>query len=217
MVKLVNTDITTGSKDYSLYRTKHVIRLKKQSVYREVVSKYIKILSLTVISFLLAPFITSGQDEDIETLIPAACYNFVDDFENDNGESGVAPLEPNGGTGTFIEAEELCLNGNNKHYSMSSSQGLDVDNGTLISTSQYTIELLFRVDDIPNNNQDGRVFIMNFFNQNKAGLFINPDGYLCFYPNSGAETCGPDLVSPDYPTELPSEWINIAYLLKIMS
>ncbi|MBK6266594.1 gliding motility-associated C-terminal domain-containing protein [Marivirga sp. S37H4] len=175
---------------------------------------------LTLFIFF-TPFITWGQMASDSTLVPAACYNFVDDFENDNGTTNcnepdsdpdtcIEALEPNGGTGIFIEAEELCLNGNNKHYQMTSDQGLDVDNGSLLSTDTYTIELLFRVDNIPPENDDGRIFIMNFFNQNKAGLFISPEGYLCFYPNSGTPTCGPDLVSPDYPDILPSDWINIA-------
>jgi PKD repeat protein len=96
---------------------------------------------------------------------------------------------------------------------MTADQGLDVDNGSLTSIDNYTVELLFRVDDIPADNVDGRVFIMNFSNQNAAGIFINPDGTLCYYRNQGGGTedaCGTDLVSPNYPNDFPTEWINIA-------
>ncbi|MGM0579264.1 MAG: gliding motility-associated C-terminal domain-containing protein [Bacteroidota bacterium] len=213
MVKVHSMDKDTCTEVTSVYRKNYVIRLINICVHSKVVSKFNKISTLILIGFLLSPFLTLAQFHQDSVLVPAACYNFVDNFENDNGETGVAPLDPQGGTGTFIPAEELCLNGNNKHYSMSSGQSLDVDNGSLLSpTNIYTVELLFRIDDIPDSNDEDRIFIMNFFNQNGAGLFINSDGILCFddNKNSTADICGTNPVSPNYPDDFPTDWINIA-------
>ncbi|WP_041649675.1 hypothetical protein [Marivirga tractuosa] len=157
-----------------------------------------------------------GQFHPDSVLVPAACYNFVDDFENDNDSTGIQPLEPlgpnNNEVGTFIPAEDLCLNSNNKHYSMSADQGLQVDNGSLLDQSNYTIELLFRIDDIPASNPDGTVLIMNFANQSgKGSLIIDENGFVCIDDGSGNRTCGTDKVSPNYPDDVPTEWINLAF------
>ncbi|WMN11974.1 PKD domain-containing protein [Marivirga salinae] len=206
----------SGIKETYVYRRNHIIHLVKTIVYSKVVSKVNKISTFILLGFLLSPFLTLAQFHPDSVLVPAACYNFVNDLENDNGLTGINPLEPNppSDTATFIDAEELCLNNNNKHYQMTSGQGLDVDNGSLTSIDNYTVELLFKVDDIPADNDEGRVFIMNFSNQNKAGIFINPDGYICYYTGQGSngteEACGTDLVSPDYPNDFPTEWINLA-------
>jgi hypothetical protein len=69
---------------------------------------------MLVISLLMTPFLTFGQDADDPTLVPAACYNFVNEFENDNGDTNcndpdapadcIEDLTPEDGVGDFIPA-----------------------------------------------------------------------------------------------------------------
>lgn len=204
-------DKDTKKEETSVCRKNYIIHLINICVYSKVVSKFNKISAFILLGFLLSPFLTLAQFHPDSVLVPAACYNFVDDFENDNDSTGIEPLVPLGGAGDFIEAEELCLNSNNKHYSMSDGQGLDVDNGSLTSLEQYTIELLFKIDDIDfSTNSDGEVFIMNFFNNSgKGGLFISEDGFICVRTNP--ENCGSTKVSPNYPDDVPTDWLNIAF------
>ncbi|MGJ3235396.1 gliding motility-associated C-terminal domain-containing protein [Marivirga sp.] len=212
MAKIWNIGNDAWSKEVRLYRKKHIVHLRKHIISMIAVSKFVKSTTIATLFLFLLPFLTWSQDADDPTLVPAACYNFVDDFENDNGETGVEPLTPIGGTGDFIESEELCLNSNNKHYSMSANQGLEVDNGSLLDKDNYTIELLFKIDSIPPSNPDGTVLIMNFSNQSgKGSLIIDENGFVCLDDGSGNRTCGTDKVSPNYPDDVPTDWINLAF------
>ncbi|HET8860073.1 gliding motility-associated C-terminal domain-containing protein [Marivirga sp.] len=214
MVKVHSIDKDTCKEITSVYRKNYIICLLNICVHSKVVSKVNKISTLVLLGFLLSPFLTLGQFHPDSVLVPAACYNFVDNFENDNGESGVAPLIPEDGTGTFIDAEELCLSGNNKHYVMPPDAGLTVDNGTLLDPLDlYTVELLFRIESLASDNQDDRLFIMNFFNQNGAGLFIDSDGIIKYFDQNDNILAAGSTPIPGYPDDLPSDWINIAFSL----
>ena len=224
MVKVHSMDKDTCTELTSVCRKNYTIHLTNISIYSKVVSKVNKISTLVLLGFLLSPFLTLGQFSPDSVLTPAACYNFVNNFENDNGETNcndadsdpgtcIEDLTPEDGTGDFIDADELCGNSNNKYYQMPPDAGLLVDNGSLTDQDQYTIELLFKIESLASDNQTDRLFIMNFFNQNGAGLFVDSDGIIKYFDQNDNVLAAGTTPIAGYPDNLPSEWINIAFSL----
>jgi gliding motility-associated-like protein len=114
----------------------------------------------------------------------------------------------------WVTLFQLCGSENNQYYQMSPDAGLSVDNGSLVDQDKYTIELLFKVEGLATDNQTDRLFIMNFFNQNGAGLFIDSDGIIKYFDQNDNVLAAGTTPIEGYPNDLPSEWINIAFSLE---